>query len=396
MTKRTRAYALSAALTLALAAPGLPALSAGTAAAAPASGAAAVSPAATGAELPRPTGPYGVGRDTLRLVDQDRTDPWVPESGPRRLLVSMYYPAAPGTGRPAPYLTADEARAFLVNNGVTGSLAEPMSATRVHSRLDARALPGRYPLVVLSPGFSLSRLTLSLLAEDLTSRGYVVALVDHAYESFGTSWPDGSFTSCVACEVHGEEGKPAVADVRSADVSFLLDRLTGARPAWERARLIDRSRIGMAGHSIGGDSAEQTMSDDPRVLAGVNMDGSFHRKEPGAGVAGRPFLLLGTDSLHRPGGGDTSWDTTWERLDGWKRWLTVAGSAHVTSFTDVSAVIDQLGMEDPTGATLPPDRANAIVREYLAAFFDRHLRHVPRPLLDGESAAYPEVAFHRP
>jgi len=57
--------------------------------------------AAVRLSLPAPTGPYAVGRSTLALTDHDRVDPWVPEAGPRRLMVTLYYPAVGGTGRPA-------------------------------------------------------------------------------------------------------------------------------------------------------------------------------------------------------------------------------------------------------------------------------------------------------
>jgi hypothetical protein len=30
------------------------------------------------------------------------------------------------------------------------------------------------------------------------------------------------------------------------------------------------------------------------------------------------------------------------------------------------------------------------------AFFDLHLRGIPQPLLDGPTAAHPEVVFHQP
>ena len=41
------------------------------------------------------------------------------------------------------------------------------------------------PLVVLSPGYTGSRSTLTVLAEDLASHGYVVTGIDHTYESLG-------------------------------------------------------------------------------------------------------------------------------------------------------------------------------------------------------------------
>lgn len=44
---------------------------------------------------------------------------------------------------------------------------------------------------------------------------------------------------------------------------------------WHYAGLIDRTRIGMAGHSIGGSATEATMVADQRVLAGVDLDGPF-------------------------------------------------------------------------------------------------------------------------
>jgi hypothetical protein len=72
--------------------------------------AASATPAPVHSGLPRPTGRYAVGRDVLQLVDQHRTDPWVPEAGARQLMVSMYYPARPGTGRPASYMTRAEAQ----------------------------------------------------------------------------------------------------------------------------------------------------------------------------------------------------------------------------------------------------------------------------------------------
>jgi predicted dienelactone hydrolase len=49
----------------------------------------------------------------------------------------------------------------------------------------------RCPLVVLSPGFTSPRSTLTALAEDLASHGYVVAGIDHTYESYATAFPDG-------------------------------------------------------------------------------------------------------------------------------------------------------------------------------------------------------------
>ncbi|KUJ68050.1 acetylhydrolase [Streptomyces albus subsp. albus] len=394
MTRLTRlATAAMCALTLAL-----PAV---TASAAPAPGPATpVSPSATGdvhPELPRPTGPYAVGRSTLHLVDRARRDPWVPEARPRELMVTLFYPARGGSGSPARYATIEEARLYLRSQGVPdAATAEALSATGTSGRTGAVPVPGSHPLVVLSPGFGAPRYSLTGLAEELAARGYVVAALDHAHESVGTEFPGGRMLTCRACEqVRTEEDLRAVTVGRARDVSFVLDRLTGPRPAWRYAHLIDRRRIGAGGHSIGGAAALSAMAGDHRVRVGVNLDGAVHDPVPDSGLGGRPVLMLGTDDgVHRPGGRDATWDRTWRRLDGWKRWLTVAGADHL-SFSDHSVLAEQLGLPGPAPA-LPGTRAIALTREFVAGCFDLHLRHIPQPELDGPTPADPEVVFHSP
>lgn len=390
------ALALSALAALATASPASASGPAPATALPPASASSAEPAAPT---LPHPTGPYATGRDTLFLTDHTRTDPWVPAAGPRQLLVSLNYPARPGTGGdPAPYMTEEEARLMLAQRGLEGVPPELISDTGTHARTAARPAPGRFPLVLLSPGFGTPRATLTGLAEELASRGYVVATADHPYESTGTQLPDGRVLTCAACDkVDAQPDQAArrevLADVsagRADDFSFLLDRLTGPDPAWRHSRTIDPRRVGMAGHSIGGNAASSTMAADHRVDAGVNMDGTFFDPAPVRGLDGRPFLMLGTDPGHGPGT-DESWDDAWARLDGFKRWLTVRDSGHFT-FTDLPEIGEQLGIEDPD-APLSAARSTTITRSYVTAFFDRSLRGRPARLLNGPTPADPEVLF---
>lgn len=84
---------------------------------------------------------------------------------------------------------------------------------------------------MLSPGFTMPRSSLTTLAEGLASRGYVVAAVDHAYESDGTVFPGGRTLTCKACEQVFPDGSlHRVSDGRARDVPFVLDRLTGPAP----------------------------------------------------------------------------------------------------------------------------------------------------------------------
>ncbi|MFC9223087.1 alpha/beta hydrolase family protein [Streptomyces hygroscopicus] len=344
---------------------------------------------ATHLALPRPTGTHAVGREVLHLVDNSRQDPWVPSAGPRQLVVSMYYPAAPRTGTPAPYMTTEEARDLLEKVPQVKLSPEALSDTRTWARAGARPERGRFPLVVLFPGFGMQRATLTGLATELTSHGYVVALVDHTYENAGETFPDGKTLPCTLCG-HMPKDPGDIARSRAEDASFVLDELTRHHPAWRYARLIDKQRIGMAGHSIGGAASASTMAADKRVRAGVDLDGTFVDPVPGSGLGGRPFLMVGHPL---PGGHeDDSWTKGWSRLDGWKRWITVAGTNHM-SFTDLGVLAEQVGIPGPGTSGL---RGEQITRAYVTAFFDQHLKGERQQLLDGPSPAYPEVTFHRP
>ncbi|MFE1026631.1 alpha/beta hydrolase family protein [Streptomyces sp. NPDC058818] len=387
---------LGLSLTLALQGPGV-------AAAAPAQTpvSSAGSTAESGISLPRPAGRYAVGSQTLHLSDHRRRDPWVPSTH-RELMVSMHYPARAGRGAPATYMTEEEARLLLEARGLAGVVpAATVSGVRTHARVDARPAHGRFPLVLLSPGFSMPRSTLTTLANDLASRGYVVAAVDHAHESVGTSFPGGRVLTCLACErVTTDEEQAQVAMNRAHDLSFVIDRLTTLRApsgtlhgqrSLPYARMVDARRIGVAGHSIGGAAAAAVMLRDERVRAGVNLDGNFFVPFAGAGLDGRPFMMMGASATHGPGSPGSDWRDAWARLDGWKRWLTVAGAEHFT-FTDLPVLADRLGLSDPA-APLSGERSWQLTRDYTAAFLDTHLRGLARPLLDGPAADRPEVAF---
>jgi predicted dienelactone hydrolase len=347
--------------------------------------------------LPEPTGEYPVGVTSLYLKDASRPDPWAAGVNIRELMVSLWYPAAPSDGPRAPYMTPAESRLQLTGRGITSIPPETLSTVRTNAVSDA-APAGRQhslPLVVLSPGFTNARSTLTGLAEDLASHGYVAAGIDHTYESIATAFPDGRVTTCLAREAPRRGGAfwEKVVTGRAADVSFVLGELTGAQPAWPGAGLIDPSRIAMAGHSAGGAATIAALLADARIRAGIDMDGATHAQIPDPGLS-RPFLFLGKQSNYTPGGEGpvTTWERDWKLLTGWKRWLVVAGAVHA-SFTDLALLADQSGLD--IGAATPGARSLDITRAYVRAFFDQHLRRRPSSLLDQPSPHYPEVRFSR-
>ncbi|GGT04932.1 hypothetical protein GCM10010271_03620 [Streptomyces kurssanovii] len=82
------------------------------------------------------------------------------------------------------------------------------------------------------------------------------------------------------------------------------------------------------------------------MRAGVNLDGDLFAPLPAPGSGGRPFMMTGAEATDSPADERSDWPDAWARLDGWKRWLTVAGSKHF-SFPDLPVPADQLALTDP-------------------------------------------------
>ncbi|GAB3431338.1 alpha/beta hydrolase family protein [Actinophytocola sediminis] len=355
----------------------------------------AVSSAADAAPyLPAPTGRQEVGASSLYLKDISRPDPWVPSVPYRELMVSLFYPAADTDGPTRQYMTPTESARYLATEEISDLPPDALSKVATNAVVDARPVgrPHSRPLVLLSPGFTNSRATLSSLAEDLASHGYVVAVIDHTYENRAMTFPDGRLTECAACEVDHQPGFGAkLVTGRAADASFVLDELTDPGTRSRAVKLIDPSRVAMAGHSAGGASAVPSMVGDARIQAGIDIDGSTHVEIPEPGLA-RPFLFLGSMDGYVPGEPSPyeDWERDWTQLTGWKRWLMVTGTVH-PSFTDLGVFAGQLGID--LGASIDSERALDITRTYVRAFLDQHLGRRPQPLMSAPSPAYPEVTF---
>ncbi|GIE31075.1 esterase [Actinoplanes italicus] len=355
-------------------------------------------PAATAEPLAltAPTGRHPVGATELHLKDTSRSDPWVPEQAFRELMVTVWYPAKTSQGTRVQYLSPEESRLITEGKRLDPAVPREIFSTVATHAVAGAAPAGRahsLPLIVLSPGWTQPMATLSGLAEDLASHGYVVAGIQHTYETYAVTFPDGRITGCVACELDDDRtffGK--LYRGRAADVSFVIDELTGRDPAWRGGRLIDPSRIGAAGHSAGGASALAAMAGDRRIDAAIDIDGTTDTGGdpvvPATGVR-RPFVVL-SSADHGPDSEDQWLAADYGRAGGWKRWLTVAGTDHA-SFTDLGVFADQLGID--IGQTITGERATEITRRYVRATFDQHLRHRHQPLLSGASTRYPEVAI---
>ncbi|WP_405491574.1 alpha/beta hydrolase family protein [Nocardia sp. NBC_00511] len=336
--------------------------------------------------LPAPTGPAPVGVTELHLTDGNRADPWDP-SRRRELMVQVWYPADEADTSPmAPWMPpgglAEQAYGLAQSGVPAGSWALAPS----HGRTDARARSGgdRFPILLNSPGLDDTTGLNTAQAEDLASHGYIVVAINHTHEAFSVQFPDGRTENTVVpldspLNVLGDQLLP----IRVADARFVLDQLTAAARHSTDATAalppqladdLDLTKVGMFGHSLGGTTAAQTMHDDPRIAAAVDLDGPILGSVATDGLD-RPLLMLAADTS--PWFGNPGWESSWPHNSGLKLPFRIAGTRHM-SFTDEQVIVPQLAtaglvntaVQNAAIGSMDPTRSIDLQRACLLAYFD--------------------------
>jgi len=329
--------------------------------------------------VPSPRGPSKVGTQVIDLVDADRSDPYLANGAKRELLVRFWYPAAVAQHcDPAPYTSLD------VWNYLAQLEKVPAPQVKTNSCQDAAVASGAHPVVVFTHGYTGTFTDYTFLFEDLASRGYVVASVNHTFEATAVEFPDGRLVKSVVgshvgntWQLDDQTTSLAVA-TRLADLQFVLDelqRLNASRTGPLAGRL-DMSQVAVAGHSLGGMTALLSLELDPRFGAAISVDGVI----PGAsfGATDKPVLMLFA--------GRDAWDQgtchLWSGLHGPRLALNFKGSEHLTPSDAVWLAKGAI----QTG-TVGMESTVAAIRNYIAAFLDTNLRGNPTdPLLKGEAS----------
>lgn len=362
--------------------------------------------------FPAPTGRYAVGTTSIALVDTSRKETCDPNNtnAYRQPLVRVWYPAIATNAPKAGYLNSPQ----LVPDGVLSHLGT--IKTNASSDAPVAAAKAPYPAILYSPSWSGNNTDNTFQTEELASHGYVVFGIEHPCAAAKSVYPDGrviygkwsaDYTSSDAALAQLLKSGTEQLELRTQDIHFVLDRLPELNRSGKFQGAIDLDRIGIFGHSFGGAAAAQACAQEPRLKAGMNMDGLLFGSVAKEG-APQPFMFMQSD-YPRPTAADlTSPNGALRRAkqtDAWgyaqrDRWFQKYGgydlrlikSAHM-NFSDLP-----LRSRRPNngGGEISPDVAMKIINEYTVAFFDRHLQEKSSPLLDRAAGSpFPEVEFAR-
>lgn len=338
------------------------------------------------AATPSPTGPNKVGTRVIELVDANRNDPYLPNGTKRDLLVRFWYPASLAQGcKVAEYTSAGVWSYF----SQLKSVALPQVNT--NSCWNAPMAGDPHPVVVFTHGYTGTFTDYTFLFEDLASRGYIVASVDHTYEATAVEFPDGRLVTSVlgsylAGNARGDEKTLTLAVlVRLGDLKFVVNELErlNQMPSGPFAGRLDMSRLALAGHSLGGLTTLLGVQEEPRFRAGVALDGML----PDGIAFGTqtPMMIL---SAGNDGWGENDC-RLWNSLRGPRLAVNLKGAEHVTPSDAV-----WLAKYAVKTGSMGPQKTIAAVRAYVAAFLDANLRGLPASrLLRKDTREYPDVVI---
>jgi predicted dienelactone hydrolase len=352
---------------------------------------------------PKPSGPHPVGRCDLVL-----------ESTPRLAARAWYPRAEPGGNRAMLYSEAD-VRAIRAGQSILPTaVLEHFGRTKT-SAFEDKAPEGinpSCPLVIFSHGLGGHVAQNTVLAEELSSHGFLVVSIAHSGGAAAIAWPGGEI------EVMSSEQRRklvlnpdaiksartvrrarSVSDLRVASLKHAtIEPLASECRQWASnitaaisavsndPRLgpyIDLRKVAAVGMSFGGAASAVAGESDGRIHAVVNLDGGqfcadLFEREPRT-----PLLLLQSEAAKLPEG--RAWNDFFYERPGKRSiqkltryWAVGAGHLDFTDLTLVGRPVIRsiLGLHAPQGPAMAKD-LSAVVLTFLRGALCR--RHVEMP-----------------
>jgi dienelactone hydrolase len=228
----------------------------------------------TAVTLPTPTGPYNVG--TRNLEHHDSTRKMLRGKDKQKWMVQAFYPTNDSTKGTFPYMP-ETLKDGKIQSVKVYAFSHPFAEIS-----DRR----RFPVIIFVPGLGGIRQDYTIICEELASHGYVVLSFDQPYVSNFVRFPDGSVIMPTFYDLWKVKSDrdyryryyDEAMKITIEDIKCLLDRLVHLSREYFN-KLLDCNRVGIMGHSFGGNVAHTLGFIDPRVKAIVDIDSKITERE---------------------------------------------------------------------------------------------------------------------
>ena len=243
---------------------------------------------------------------------------------------------------------------------------------------------GDLPTLIFSPGFGQTPAQYSALLAEWARHGYLVIGIAHP-----------TFRDPNTTELY--DAAQAIAHQLVSAVDHILHERASGRGPFVK---VDRGRIGVVGHSVGGAAAAQACAWDSRLRAGMDLDGTLFGPVLHTGMR-QPFFLLRqhfqASERDRPrflehnDQANLHEDSVFAHTPT-MYWLTVRGLDHM-AFTDAAftPTADQR-VQIATGLRLSAQRTQEITTRYVLDFFGVYLSGAQQPQTMAHSP-FPEASL---
>jgi hypothetical protein len=373
--------------------------------------------------FPKPTGPYAIGTRGYSWTDTSRPEPFTTDPHDlRQIVAQIWYPAA-GQGEFAPYIDTHEPMNVLAKQfHISPFLLRNIQNAPTHARTNAVPAKGRFPVLINPAGLIAFRSASLFWIEELASQGYVVVGLDQPGTSAATVLSNGKVIAAMdkvafdrfmplalsssanqSPAMNGVALPGGVIPFLAEDISFALTQIERLdRTDHALAGHMDTGRVGVFGMSLGGYVAPEVCQTDTRFAACLGVDAGKTATVARDGLI-QPLMIMSRDAgtmraeRSKAGGWPepeithtiTTQRALFQHNRGPAYYVTMNEMFH-TNWTDAplwSPLVRWIGLAGP----IDPYQGFAATNAYTLAFFDRHLKGKPAPILERLPRSYPDT-----
>ena len=375
-------------------------------------------------ELPTPGGPYPVGTTNFTLLDESREETnTTDQTDSRTLFVEVWYPAHLNQDLDLPEANTLWQELYTGQIDQVSFFMDYLKGISTNSYPDIaqHRTNAPFPTILFNHGLQMFTAQNTILMEHLASHGYVMVSIGHPYESLrinlpgigpvlpefltsfkkfkeGMDWIQRNSKHVISAmdsidKTDAAEQKAQIMlaalegselnDVVSTwetDTRFVLDQLlAGNVKSLDCQNLIDSSRIGVMGMSIGGATATELCKSDSRIKAGINIDGIQYGNRNHVALK-VPYMMIYSED----GSGSNEFLRISSQHDFHQ--YTFTGARHA-DFTDMAHIWPVMKIYGQLGS-IPADRMTSISNTLILNFWNHYFKNRP---LKSFSNDYPEL-----
>ncbi len=374
-------------------------------------------------ELPTPTGQYQIGSNSFHLISDEDEIITEDKTDKRELMVKVWYPANIQDEPKEAFLNDADRIGFANKYGLPPSTFNYLDKIETHTFQSPSIADGKFPILVFSHGYYSQANGYYALIEEIVSQGFVVFGINHTYESVGSLFPSNEIkfysteydrqhnneemASMIweAMEVYKNETDESkkeqsinkvlknyfaaeITNRWTKDFELVINQIS----TWEKSTFlsthIDLSKVGVFGHSQGGAAAAQTLLDNSKVTAGINIDGAQWGNMVDTFLS-KPFLLISSDwPKDHPNFNEYAFQNG-SVSDFYQAKIKDTGHSN---FMDIPFMINLKTINE--AGEIDPEKAIEITSKMVVDFFDKYLDNKKTSILK-LSNQYPELEIKK-